>query len=283
MTEAQSIATITPGKLTLVGRTRSAYSAVNLGVTLTAAKGPLAVLSDINFEVAPGEIVAIVGRSGTGKTTLLRVLGGLTEPTEGSVCLHETPIAGPPASAVTVFQDYTNALLSWRSVARNVGLGLERRVSKEERASRVREALRLVDLEKFADELPWRLSGGMQQRVQIARALAMNPDVLLMDEPFGALDAITKQSLQDELLQVHEATRPTIIFITHDIDEALYLSDRVFVIAGSPGAGKPGRLTMQSETCLPRPRDPVITRELPQYLALRHTLVDALHVRDRNG
>jgi NitT/TauT family transport system ATP-binding protein len=282
MTVRQSMATFMPAGLQPAGRTKSAYSAVGLGVTLPSGKGPLAVLRDINFEVAPGEIVAIVGRSGTGKTTLLRVLGGLAMPTEGRVCLHGIPIAGPPASAVTVFQDYTNALLSWRSVARNVGLGLERRVSKEERDSRVREALRLVDLEKFADELPWRLSGGMQQRVQIARALAMKPDVLLMDEPFGALDAITKQSLQDELLQVHEATRPTIIFITHDIDEAIYLSDRVFVIAGSPGSGEPGRLIMQSETCLPRPRDPVTTRELAQYLALRHTLVEALHVRDRD-
>ena len=262
-------------------RSKSAYSAVGVGVTFQSAKGPLEVLRDVNFEVARGEMLGIVGRSGTGKSTLLRVLGGLMMPTEGDIRLDGIPIAGPPAAAMTVFQDYSNALLPWRSVARNVALGLEGRVTEEERTSRVREALRLVDLEKFADELPWRLSGGMQQRVQLARALAMKPDVLLMDEPFGALDAITKQALQDELLQIHERTRPTIIFITHDIEEAIYLSDRVFVIAGSPGTGEPGRLVLQAETRLPRPRDVIKTREMPEYLALRHTLVEALHIRDR--
>jgi NitT/TauT family transport system ATP-binding protein len=262
-------------------RIQSAYSAVGLGVAFQGAKGTLEVLRDVNFEVAPGEIVAIVGRSGTGKTTLLRVLGGLIAPTSGAVQLNGVPVTGPPGSVVTVFQDYANALLPWRSVAKNVALGLERRVNKQERNERVREALRLVDLEKFADEYPWRLSGGMQQRVQIARALAMQPDVLLMDEPFGALDAITKQSLQDELLAVHSKTRPTIIFITHDIDEAIYLSDKVFVIAGSPGSGEPGTLTQRAETGLPRPRHTITTREQPGYLALRHRALEWLHIGER--
>lgn len=262
-------------------RIQSAYSAVGLGVAFQGAKGTLEVLRDVNFEVAPGEIIAIVGRSGTGKTTLLRVLAGLIAPTSGAVHLNGLPVTGPPGSVVTVFQDYANALLPWRSVAKNVALGLERRVNKRERDERVREALRLVDLEKFADEYPWRLSGGMQQRVQIARALAMQPDVLLMDEPFGALDAITKQSLQDELLAVHSKTRPTIIFITHDIDEAIYLSDKVFVIAGSPGSGQPGTLTQCAETGLPRPRHTITTREQPGYLALRHRALEWLHIGER--
>lgn len=258
-----------------------AYSAVGLGVSFQGAKRRIEVLRDVSFDVAPGEIVAIVGRSGTGKTTLLRVLGGLIKPTTGTIRLKGAPVSGPPGSVITVFQDYANALLPWRTVARNVGLGLERQCSKAERLSRVNEALQLVDLEKFADEYPWRLSGGMQQRVQIARALAMKPDVLLMDEPFGALDAITKQVLQDKLLAVHQATKPTIIFITHDIDEAIYLSDRVFVIAGSPGSGEPGSLIHQAETDLPRPRDTITTREHQQYLSLRHRALEWLHINER--
>jgi NitT/TauT family transport system ATP-binding protein len=251
-------------------RGKLAYSVESVGVTLTAAEGPLEILRQISFTVAEGEIVGIVGRSGTGKTTLLRVLGGLLPATTGSVKLDGQLVSGPPGTVVTVFQDYGNALLPWRTVARNVGLPIEK-LPRAERNQRVAEALRMVGLEGRGTDYPWRLSGGMQQRVQIARALAMNPRVLLMDEPFGALDAMTKATLQDELLRVKELTGATIIFITHDIEEAIYLSDRVFVIAGAPG-----RLTFQLPTELPRPREQLATRELPQYLGLRHQIGEAL-------
>jgi NitT/TauT family transport system ATP-binding protein len=252
------------------------YTASGVGVTLMAAHGPLEILRDVSFECRRGEIIGIVGRSGTGKTTLLRVLGGLLAPTVGTVELEGVPIDGPPDTVVTVFQDYGNALLPWRTVAKNVALPLER-MSRAERDERVAEALGLVGLDGRGGDYPWRLSGGMQQRVQIARALALRPSVLLMDEPFGALDAMTKATMQDELLRVQEQTGATILFITHDIDEAVYLSDRVFVISGSPGKdGTPGTLPLQVRTELPRPREQLSTRESPQFLQVRHRLVEAL-------
>jgi NitT/TauT family transport system ATP-binding protein len=174
-----------------------------------------------------------------------------------------------------LFQDYGNALLPWRTVARNTALGLEGRASRAERRVRVDSALRMVGLEEHGSDHPWQLSGGMAQRVQIARALAVEPQVLLMDEPFGALDAITKATLQDVVLDVRQQTGATIVFITHDLDEAIYLSDRVLVLSGSPGA-----IAMSVETGLPRPRDQLATRELPRYLAVRHQLGQALRAAD---
>jgi NitT/TauT family transport system ATP-binding protein len=229
------------------------------------------ILEGISFGVATGEVVGIVGPSGTGKTTLLRLLGGLLLPTSGSVHLKGEPVDGPSADAVTIFQDYSNALLPWRSVARNVALPLEGRAPKPEIAERVNNALQVVGLADRADEYPWRLSGGMQQRVQIARALVLQPKVLLMDEPFGALDAITKASLHDQLLEVQTRTGATIIFITHDVEEAVYLSDRVLVINETPG-----RIVLEVATELPRPRDQIETRDMPRYHELRHQLASAL-------
>ena len=212
-----------------------AYRVDRVGVRLPAAVGSRPVLHEVTFDVARGEIVGVVGRSGTGKTTLLRVLAGLLGASAGAVTLDGEPIEGPPATVAMVFQDYHNALLPWRTVARNVAIGLEHRIGQEERCRRVEQALRMVDLQDRGADYPWRLSGGMAQRVQIARALALEADVLLMDEPFGALDAMTKASLQDVLLGVHRATGATIVFVTHDVDEAIYLSDRVLVLTGTPG------------------------------------------------
>src|SRR6185295_19204655 len=177
------------------------------------------------------------------------------------------PVCGPPAGAVVVFQDYGDALLPWRTVDRNVALGLERRTARAERHRRVADALTMVGLADRGSEYPWQLSGGMAQRAQLARALAVRPKVLLMDEPFGALDAITKAALQDVLLEVHAETAATVVFVTHDLDEAIYLSDRVLVISGSPGT-----ITVAVDTELPRPRDQLATRELPRYLQVRHLL-----------
>jgi NitT/TauT family transport system ATP-binding protein len=251
------------------------YAVDSVGVSLSAADGPRQILQDISLEVRSGEIIAIVGQSGTGKTTLLRVLGGLLDASSGTVVFDGDVVRRPPTGVVMVFQDYGNALLPWRTVARNAGLGLEGKVGRDERHRRVADALSMVGLSDRGSDYPWRLSGGMAQRVQIARALALEPKVLLMDEPFGALDAITKAALQDVLLTVQQQTAATVVFITHDLDEAIYLSDRVLVISGSPGT-----ITVAVDTELPRPRDQLATRESPRYLQVRHRLGAALRAAD---
>ncbi len=247
------------------------YSLESVAVEFASSRGPREVLRSVSFEVGEGEIVGIVGRSGTGKTTLLRVMGGLLPPTSGRVLLEGQRVVGPPPTVVTVFQDYVHALLPWRTVGRNVALPLERTLAKGERAERVASALELVGLTGRDKDYPWQLSGGMQQRVQIARALAVQPKVLLMDEPFGALDAMTKATLQDELMRVQEQTRATIVFITHDLEEAIYLSDRVLVISGTPG-----EITHNLINTLPRPRHQLTSRELPEFLDIRHRLGQAI-------
>lgn len=252
-----------------------AYSLRGVGVTLPTTGGPLTVLEGVDLTVSQGQVLSIVGRSGTGKTTLLRVLGGLLRPTTGEVEISGRAVSRPPDEVVTVFQDYAAALLPWRTVARNVGLPLERRLGRRERAARVEEALGMVGLQSRAKDYPWRLSGGMQQRVQIARALSLQPRILLMDEPFGALDAITKAELQDQLLRLQRRTHCTIVIITHDLEEAIYLGDTVCLISGAPGS-----ITLQLETGLPKERDQIATREDQQYLRVRHRLHEALRAED---
>ena len=251
------------------------YRVESVGVRMPSADGPREILRDVTFAVATGEIVGIVGRSGAGKTTLLRVLGGLHSPTCGSVSIFGRPVTRPPDGVVMVFQDYGNALLPWRTVARNTALGVERNVGRAARRAKVDRALQMVGLFDRSSDYPEQLSGGMAQRVQIARALAVEPAVLLMDEPFGALDALTKSALQDVLLNVHQQTGTTIVFITHDLDEAIYLSDRVVVLNGEPGV-----VVLTIETELPRPRDQFGTRESARYLEVRHLLGRALRGDD---
>jgi len=241
------------------------------GVVLPHSAGPRPIISEINLQLRHAEFLSIVGPSGTGKTTLLRMLGGLLPPSEGNVLVKGQVLNGPPEGVVIVFQDYANALLQWRSVAGNVAFGIERSVSREECTERVRDALNLVGLSARADDYPWQLSGGMQQRVQIARALAVRPAVMLMDEPFAALDAMTKAGLQDELLRLRDRTQTSFVFITHDIEEAVYLGDRVAVLKGSPG-----RIDEIVDNDLPNPRDQVLTRQLPQFLAYRYSLHKAI-------
>ncbi|MGH2628183.1 MAG: ABC transporter ATP-binding protein [Anaerolineales bacterium] len=243
-----------------------------MSVQLDSSEGPRRILAGVDLVVGNGEFVSVMGRSGTGKTTLLRVLGGLLPPTPDSkVTVHGQPVDGPPDGVVIVFQNYAASLLSWRTVERNVALGLEGKVSKPEMRERVDEALGMVGLADRAKDYPWRLSGGMQQRVQLARALAVRPSMLLMDEPFGALDAMTKGTLQDELQRVRGRTEATVAFVTHDIDEAVYLSDRIVILEGSPAT-----IGHEIDVDLPRPRDQLATKELPEFLKLRRAVYDAI-------
>jgi NitT/TauT family transport system ATP-binding protein len=243
----------------------------DLLVRLTGSNGAVDILKGVDLSVRRGEFVSVLGASGSGKTTLLRVLGGLAPVTGGEVRCDGSVVSGPPPGVVTVFQDYSNSLLPWRTVRRNVALGVEGRLGKTECEQRIDEALAMVNLTASAAEYPYRLSGGMQQRVQIARALAMRPSVLLMDEPFGALDAMTKASLQDQLQQVQAATGTTVVFVTHDVEEAVYLSDRVVVLSGRPAA-----VGLSLDVPLPRPRNQITTKESPDYLDLRHRVYAAL-------
>jgi NitT/TauT family transport system ATP-binding protein len=233
---------------------------------------PLTILQDISLEVREHEFVCIVGASGCGKTTLLRLLGGLLTPTGGAVTFRGKPVDGPDRALAIVFQDYGKALLPWRTVAGNVELALEsRRVPRGERPAIIRELLARVGLADRADAFPVQLSGGMQQRLQIARCLAQSPQVLLMDEPFGALDAMTRQNLQDEVLRLCAESGTTVVFVTHDLEEAIYLGDRVIAMES-----RPGRIGALVDVDLPRPRNQLTTREDPRFLALRHKLFGLL-------
>jgi ABC-type nitrate/sulfonate/bicarbonate transport system ATPase subunit len=230
------------------------------------------IIEGVDLEVPRHQFLCVLGESGVGKTTLLRVFGGLAPPAPGSLLeLNGQRIVGPPEGAVFVFQNYAASLLPWRTARRNVELGLEATVSAPERRVRALAALELVGLEERADDYPWQLSGGMQQRVQIARALAVKPQLLLMDEPFGALDAMTRETLQVELRRIQRESSATIIFITHDVDEAVFLADRLVVLKG-----KPASIGLDVLSGLPVERDQVQTKETSEYLRLRHLIYDAV-------
>ncbi len=191
-------------------------------------------IEDVSFVVEDGEFVCILGPSGCGKTTLLRMIGGLDDITRGEILLGDRSVSGPGSDRGFVFQEYT--LFPWRNAQKNVEFGLEiQRVSRDERKRIAGRYIDLVGLNGFEDRFPKELSGGMQQRVAIARALASNPEILLMDEPFGALDAQTRNLMQVEILRIWEKEHKTILFVTHSVDEAVFLADRVFVLTTSPG------------------------------------------------
>jgi len=230
---------------------------------------PLEALAEADLALAPNEFVSIIGPSGCGKSTLLRILAGLVRPTGGRVLLHGQPLTSPRRQIGFVFQ-HAN-LMPWRSTLRNVTLPLEiQGVASESAERRARELLELVGLADFADTLPRDLSGGMRQRVSLARALVHDPEVLLLDEPFGALDALTRERMNWELLRIWEARRKTVLMVTHDIQEAIFTSDRVLVMTA-----RPGRIRQEVEIDLPRPRSPE-DLYTPRFMELSHTLRDLL-------
>ena len=238
------------------------------GVGLTF--GSHEVLRDIDVEIGEGEFVCVIGPSGCGKTTLLRILSGLIQASRGTVSYRGKVQTEPASDIAIVFQDYANALLPWRTAAQNVSLALEAAgTSRAERKPRIAELLDKVGLSKHADKYPSEMSGGMQQRLQIARCLAQNPSVILMDEPFGALDAMTRQKLQDEILSIVSDSNVTAFFVTHDLEEAIYLGDRVIALEPNPG-----RIAELIDVPLARPRNQLTTREEPEFLALRRKLFD---------
>jgi NitT/TauT family transport system ATP-binding protein len=219
----------------------------------------------VNLTVTEGELVCVVGPSGCGKTTLLKCIGGLLRPSGGDVTLHGKRVTGPPEEMALVFQDYSRSLMPWTSVRNNVLLPLRhKKLSRAERSRLVEEALEAVGLTPFIDHYPWQLSGGMQQRVAIARALAYQPSILLMDEPFASVDAQTRGDLEDLVLSVRERYGVTILFVTHDIDESVYLADRIAVLTHSPTEVKE-----LIAVDLPSPRDQIATKELPEFTRLR--------------
>jgi NitT/TauT family transport system ATP-binding protein len=242
----------------------------DVGRVFMAAKGPVAALEQVRFEVRHREFICVIGASGCGKSTLIRILAGLDAPTSGQVLLDGVPVDLPGADRGMVFQRYT--LFPWLTVRDNVTFGL--RLQGANAAQVEREAnhwLEVIGLSAFADHYPSQLSGGMKQRVAIARALASRPRILLMDEPFGALDAQTRSQMQSHLLDIWQQSEVTVFFITHDLDEAVYLADRVVVLAPSPG-----RVQEIIEVPLGRPRSPR-SRLDPYFLAARQRLEQLIH------
>ena len=230
------------------------------------------VISPVDVALRRGEFLSIVGPSGCGKTTLLRAVAGFVTPTQGCVWHGGRPSPGPGREVAFVFQDYGRALLPWRTVQANVSLALEAaNVPVADRPGRIAHVLKTVGLGAHADKFPAQLSGGMQQRVQIARCLAQQPDVMLMDEPFGALDAMTRETLQDELARLVREEGLTVMFVTHDLEEALYLGDRVIALRSNPTPELPS-LAALIDVPLPQPRNQLSTKEHPEFLRLRREL-----------
>ena len=232
---------------------------------LSKSYGDTRAIGDLSFTIEEKEFVCVVGPSGCGKTTLLKCMSGLLPPTSGEVLLHDKPVTRPPEEMALVFQEYSRSLMPWMSVRNNVTLPLRhKKLDKAERSRLVEEAVEAVGLSGNLDRYPWQLSGGMQQRVAIARALAYQPQILLMDEPFASVDAQTRGDLEDLILRVRQQFGVTVLFVTHDIDESVYMADRIIVLTPSPT-----EVREVLSVDLPHPRDQVDTKELPEFARLR--------------
>ncbi|ESZ08382.1 ABC transporter ATP-binding protein [Mesorhizobium sp. M1060] len=255
----------------MTGQSPAVVSASRLGLTFQTNDGPVEALSNVDLTIGKGEFVSFIGPSGCGKTTLLRVIADLEKPTSGTISVNGmTPEQAREKRAYGyVFQ--AAALFPWRTIERNVALPLEIiGLSRAEQAERIKRTMELVNLSGFENKYPWQLSGGMQQRASIARALAFDADLLLMDEPFGALDEIVRDHLNEQLLELWARTNKTICFVTHSIPEAVYLSTRIVVM--SP---RPGRVTDIIDSTLPKER-PLDIRETPEFLAIAARVRDGL-------
>ncbi|AXV74320.1 nitrate ABC transporter ATP-binding protein [Ralstonia solanacearum] len=252
----------------------------SVGQVFKTRKGPFVALRDIDLSVARGECIALIGHSGCGKSTLLNLIAGLTRPTSGGLILAEREIAGPGPDRAVVFQNHS--LLPWLTCFDNVYLAVERvfgkTESKADLKARTHAALALVGLSHAEHRHPHEISGGMKQRVGIARALSMEPKVLLMDEPFGALDALTRAHLQDALLKIIAATGSTVVMVTHDVDEAVLLADRIVMMTNGPAATIGEVLTVG----LPRPRVRLALADDPAYHACRTAVLDFLYREQRH-
>jgi nitrate/nitrite transport system ATP-binding protein len=249
----------------------------NASMVFNTKKGKFTALTDINLNVEQGEFIALIGHSGCGKSTLLNLVAGLLDATDGILLLANKEIQGPGPERGVVFQNHS--LLPWLTAFDNVYLAVEKVFGNNETRARLKTrttaALELVGLTHAANKLPGEISGGMKQRVGIARALAMEPKVLLMDEPFGALDALTRAHLQDELMKIVAATRSTVIMVTHDVDEAVLLSDRIVMMTNGPAATIGEILSVD----LPRPRDRLQLAHDPHYHDLRSNVLEFLYSR----
>ena len=249
----------------------------NVEQSFKTAKGWFPALRDIQLDIAKGEFVSLIGHSGCGKSTLLNLMAGLTMPTQGVLLCANREITGPGPDRAVVFQNHS--LLPWLTCFENVYLGIERVFGQAESKAQLRgrtdDALALVGLSHAAQKRPGEISGGMKQRVGIARALAMEPKVLLMDEPFGALDALTRAKLQDELLEIVAKTRATVVMVTHDVDEAVLLSDRIVMMTNGPAA----TIGEVLQVDLARPRIRVELADNPHYQHCRKAVIDFLYTR----
>ncbi len=243
--------------------TTAMLEVADLEHTYNAKQGTHVAISDMSFTVRTGELLCVVGPSGCGKSTLLRTIAGLIKPTSGDIRLHGDLVNGVPTDLAVVFQDYSRSLFPWLSVQRNVEFPL-RSLSRAERRARAAEAIEWVGLSGATKKYPWQLSGGMQQRVAIARALAYRPALLLMDEPFASVDAQTRFELEDLLLKVKREQSTTIMLVTHDIDESVYLGDRVLVLSKSPAF-----VVADLEVPLPVEREQISTRQSDEFVNLR--------------
>ncbi|HEY9645594.1 MAG TPA: nitrate ABC transporter ATP-binding protein [Chroococcidiopsis sp.] len=248
----------------------------NVGKVYPTPKGVYTVLEDVNLTIQEGEFICVIGHSGCGKSTLLNMVSGFSEPSSGVVSLQGVPISKPGPDRMVVFQNYS--LLPWLTAFENVYIGVDSVYGNKPEAQKraiVRDHLAMVGLADAADKKPPQLSGGMKQRVAIARALATRPQVLILDEPFGALDAITKEELQEELLTIWNEHRCTVLMITHDIDEALFLADRLVMMTNGPAANIGEIMTIPFQ----RPRDRDRIMEDPEYYKLRNYALDFLYNR----
>lgn len=249
----------------------------NVGIQFDTPNGPFRALQNVDLDIAQGEFISIIGHSGCGKSTVLNIVAGLYQATEGGVILENREVNSPGPERAVVFQNHS--LLPWLTVYENIALGVDKvfgkTKSKKERHDWVMHNLQLVKMDHAADKRPAEISGGMKQRVGIARALAMEPKVLLMDEPFGALDALTRAHLQDALMDIQKDLGNTVIMITHDVDEAVLLSDRIVMMTNGPAA----TIGEILEVRLPRPRDRLALAEDPAFVHLRQQVLAFLYAR----